>query len=122
MWHVCKNLDKIFGEHLGGTAHLRSSSSSSICILFVRLDNFDLHHERQPWWYWRAAAAVPTFPVALYMLLISYLVLVMVLFADLLDVLACLYVVKLASAYVLLTSIIKLTQKLLNIQTICTSK
>jgi hypothetical protein len=64
------------------------------------------------------AAAVPTFPVALYVLRISYLVLVMVPFAGLLDVLACIYVVKLASDYVLLTLIIKLTRKLLNILTI----
>jgi hypothetical protein len=66
--------------------------------------------------YGRAAAAtVPAFTVAPYVLLISYLALVLVLFADLLDMLACLYVVKLTSAYLLLTSIIKLTKKLLNI-------
>jgi ABC-type uncharacterized transport system permease subunit len=63
-------------------------------------------------------AAAPAFPVALYMLLISHLALVLVPFANQLVVLACLYMVKLASAYVLLTSIIKLTQKLLNILTI----
>jgi hypothetical protein len=64
-----------------------------------------------------AAAAVPAFPVALYVFLISYLALVMVPSADLLDVLACLHVVKLTSTYLLLTLVIKLTQKLLNILT-----
>jgi hypothetical protein len=48
------------------------------------------------------AAMVPAFSIALYAFLISYLALVLVLFADPLDVLACLFVVKLASAYVLL--------------------
>jgi hypothetical protein len=65
-----------------------------------------------------AAAAVSAFPIAPYVLLISYLALVLVPFADLLDVLACLHVVKLTSAYLLLTSVIKLTKKLLNILTI----
>jgi hypothetical protein len=65
-----------------------------------------------------AAAAVPAFPITLYVLLISYLALVLVPFADLLDVLACLYVVKLTSACLLLTLAIKLTQKFLNILTI----
>jgi hypothetical protein len=67
------------------------------------------------------AAAVPTFPVALYVLLVSYFVLLFVPFVDLLYVLACLHVVKLSSAYVLLTSVIKLTRKLLNILTMGTS-
>jgi hypothetical protein len=56
-----------------------------------------------------AVATVPAFPVALYVLLILYLALVMVPFADLLDVLACLHVVKLTTAYLLLIYIIKLT-------------
>jgi chromate transport protein ChrA len=64
-----------------------------------------------------AAAAVPAFSVAPYVLLIVYLALVLVPFANLLDVLACLHVVKLTSAYLLLTSVIKLTRKLLNILT-----
>jgi hypothetical protein len=64
------------------------------------------------------AAAVPTFPVALYVLLISYLALVLVSFVDLLDVLACLHMVKLTSVYVLLTLVIKLTRKLLHILTL----
>jgi hypothetical protein len=55
-----------------------------------------------------AAAAVLTFSIVLYVLLISYLALVMVTFADLLDVLACLHVVKLTSAYLLLTSVIEI--------------
>jgi hypothetical protein len=42
----------------------------------------------------------------------------MVPFADLLDVLECLYMVKLVRTYLLLTSAIKLTQKLLNILTL----
>jgi chromate transport protein ChrA len=63
------------------------------------------------------AAADLTFPVALYMLLISFLALVLVSFVDLPDVIACLHMVKLTSAYVLLTSVIKLTQKCLNILT-----
>jgi hypothetical protein len=46
-----------------------------------------------------AAAAVPAFPIALYVLLISYLGLVLVLFIDLLDVLAYLHVVKLTSSH-----------------------
>jgi chromate transport protein ChrA len=61
---------------------------------------------------------VPTFPVAPYVFLILYLALVLVLFTDLLDVLACLHVVKLTSAYLLLTSVIELTRKLLNILTV----
>jgi hypothetical protein len=65
-----------------------------------------------------AATAVSTFPVTLCVLLILYLALVMVSFADLLDVCACLHVVKLTSAYVMLTSVIILTQKLLKILTI----
>jgi chromate transport protein ChrA len=65
-----------------------------------------------------SAIAVPTLLVALYVLLISYFALVMVPFANLLDVLACLHVVKLTSAYLLITSVIKLTRKLLNILTI----
>jgi hypothetical protein len=64
-----------------------------------------------------AAAVVPAFRVVPYVLLISYLVLVLVPFADLLDMLTCLYVVKLTSTYFLLTSVIKLTQKFLNILT-----
>jgi hypothetical protein len=48
-------------------------------------------------------------------LLVSYFALLLVLFVDLLYVLACLHVVKLSSAYVLLTLVIKPTQKLLNI-------
>jgi hypothetical protein len=62
-----------------------------------------------------AAATVPAFPVVPYMLLISNLALVLVPLADLLDMLTCLHVVKLTSAYLLLTSVIKLTQKLLDI-------
>jgi hypothetical protein len=57
-----------------------------------------------------ATAAVPACPVASYVFLISYLPLVLVPFVD---VLACLHVVKLTSAYLLLTPEIKLTQKLL---------
>jgi hypothetical protein len=62
-------------------------------------------------------AAVPTFPVSLYVLLISHLALVVAPFIDLLNVLACLHVVKLTSAYLLLALVIKLTRKLLNILT-----
>jgi chromate transport protein ChrA len=62
------------------------------------------------------AAAVLAFLDALYVLLVSYFTLLRV-FANLLDVLACLHVVKLSSAYVLLTLVIKLTRKLLNILT-----
>jgi hypothetical protein len=65
-----------------------------------------------------ASAAVPAFPVALYVFLISYLALVVGPFADLLDVLACLHVVKLTSADLLLTSVIKLTEKLPNFLTL----
>jgi hypothetical protein len=68
-----------------------------------------------------AAAVVPAFPAALYVLLISYLALVLVPFIDLLDVLACLHIVKLTSAYLLLTLVIKLTWKLLNILTVAYS-
>jgi hypothetical protein len=66
-----------------------------------------------------ATAVFLTFPITLYMILISYLALVMVPFADLLDVYVCLHVVKLTSAYVMLTSVIILTQKLLKILTKC---
>jgi chromate transport protein ChrA len=65
-----------------------------------------------------AAVAVLAFPVAPYVFLISYLALVLVPFADMLDVLACLHVVKLTSAYLMLTLVIKITRKLLNILTI----
>jgi hypothetical protein len=54
-----------------------------------------------------SVVAVSTFPVALYVLLIFYLALVMVPFENMLDMLACPYVVKLSGAYVLLTLIIK---------------
>jgi hypothetical protein len=57
-------------------------------------------------------ATVSAFRIAMFVLLISYLALAIILFVDLL---ACIDVVKLASAYVLLTLLIKLTQKLLNI-------
>jgi hypothetical protein len=104
--------DNGFGERLDATARLRLSSSSLIYILFVRLGDFDLYHGDV---HGGVAVAVPTFPIALYMLLISHLALVLVPFAYLLDVLVCLHVVKLTSAYILLTSVIKLPQKLLNI-------
>jgi hypothetical protein len=54
------------------------------------------------------AAAAPAFLIAMYMLLISHLALFLVPFVDLLVVFACLHMVKLASAYTLLTSLIKL--------------
>jgi hypothetical protein len=60
------------------------------------------------------AATVPTFPVALYVILISYFSLLLVPFKDLLNVLAYFHVVKLSSAYVFLILVIKLTQKLFN--------
>jgi hypothetical protein len=63
-----------------------------------------------------AAVAVPAFLVALCVLLVSYFTLLP--FIDLLDVLVCLHVVKLSSSYVLLTLVIKLTWKFLNILTI----
>jgi hypothetical protein len=62
------------------------------------------------------AAAVPTFPVALYVILISYFALLLVPF-----MLACLYLVKLSCAYVLHTLVTKLIRKLLNILTHNTS-
>jgi hypothetical protein len=68
-----ETVDKVFKERLGATAHLRSSSSLSIGILFVRLDDFDLHHGRQSWCC--CYGVVLTFSIALYVLLISYLVL-----------------------------------------------
>jgi hypothetical protein len=73
------------------------------------------HHGRQPWWICCCGSDLPGRP---YVLLISYLALVLVPFAYLLDVLACLHVVKLTSAYLLLTSVIQLTQKFPNILTI----
>jgi hypothetical protein len=33
--------DNVFGERLGMTSHLRSSSSSLICVLFVKLGDID---------------------------------------------------------------------------------
>jgi hypothetical protein len=33
--------DKVFGEHLGAIARLRSSSSSLICVLFIRLGDIN---------------------------------------------------------------------------------
>jgi hypothetical protein len=96
--------DNVFGEHLGATAHLRSSSSSLICILLFKLGNLHLHHGRQPW----CCCGVGLFGRSLCSTHLL-LVLVMVPFADLLDVLACLYMVKLVSTYLFLTSAIKLT-------------
>jgi hypothetical protein len=61
-------------------------------------------------------AAVSAFWIALFVLLISYLALAIIPFVDLLDLLACMHVVKLASAYVLFTLFIKLTRKLLIIR------
>jgi hypothetical protein len=74
--------DKIFRERVGATARLRSSSSSLIYILF-RLSDFDHHHGDN-----YSVVAVSAFPVALYVLLISYLALVLVPLRDPLDVLA----------------------------------
>jgi hypothetical protein len=108
--------DNVFGERIGATARLYSSSSSPICILFISLD--DINPVTMGDNHGGVAAVVPAFPVVPYVLLISYLSLALVPFADLLDVLVCMCVVKLTSAYLLLTSIIKLTRKLLNILTI----
>jgi hypothetical protein len=98
--------DKVFGERLGVTARLRSSSSSPVCVLFVRLGDID----PSSWATTMVELPLrfrPSWPP--YMFLISYLALVLVPFADLLDVLACLHVVKLTRAYLLLTLVIKLT-------------
>jgi hypothetical protein len=46
---------------------------------------------------------------AVYMLLISYLTVLLILFSDLLDMLSLIYLVKYTSAYVILFSLIKLT-------------
>jgi hypothetical protein len=110
--------DKVFGERLGATARLRSSysspsassSSGSATSTCTMGDNHGV-----------VAAMVPTFPVALYVHLVSYLALALVPFVYLLDVLVCPHVVQLSSTYVLLTSEIKLTWKLLNILTDSTS-
>jgi hypothetical protein len=53
------------------------------------------------------AALVPTFTIALCVLLISYLALVLVMFTYLLDVLSLLHVVKLGSAYLLIVLVIQ---------------
>jgi hypothetical protein len=45
---------------------------------------------------------MPAFPIAMYVLLIFYLALALILFVDLLDVLAGLHVVKLTNTYILL--------------------
>jgi hypothetical protein len=55
----------------------------------------------------------------LYVLLISYLGLVLVPYADLIDVLNLLHVVKMSNANMLLISVTKLTWKLLNNIAIC---
>jgi hypothetical protein len=79
---------KVFGEHLGAIARLHSSSSSPICVLFIGLGDIN----PSPW----ATTMVE-----------------LLRFPDLLDVLAYLHVVKLTSVYLLLTLVVKLTQKLL---------
>ena len=62
--------------------------------------------------------AAATFPVALYVLLISYFALLLIPYSDLLDVLSLMCMVKYASAIVMLISVIKLTRKLPNNLTI----
>ena len=62
--------------------------------------------------------AAATFPVALYVLLISYFALLLIPYSDLLDVLSLMCMIKYASAYVMLISVIKLTRKMPNILTI----
>jgi hypothetical protein len=59
-------------------------------------------------------AEVAAFLVARYMLLISYLALFLVPYADLQDLFIPLHVVLLASVNIMLILVIKLTQKLLN--------
>jgi chromate transport protein ChrA len=61
-----------------------------------------------------AAAAGATFPVAMYVLLLSYLALLLVPCSDLMHVLSLMCVVKYACASVILLSVIKLTRKLPN--------
>ena len=54
--------------------------------------------------------AAATFPVALYMLLISSFALLLIPYSDLLDVLSLMCMVKYASAYVMLFLVTKLTR------------
>ena len=60
------------------------------------------------------AAAGATFPVAMYVLFLSYLALLLVPCSDLMHVLSLMCVVKYACASVMLFSVINLTQKLPN--------
>jgi chromate transport protein ChrA len=60
------------------------------------------------------AGAGATFPVAMYVLFLSYLALLLVTCSDLMHVLNLMCVVKYACASVMLLSVIKLTQKLPN--------
>ena len=64
------------------------------------------------------ASAGATFPVAMYVLFLSYLALLLVPCSDLVHVLSLMCVVKYACASVMLISIIKLTRKLSNNPTI----
>jgi hypothetical protein len=60
------------------------------------------------------AAAGATFPVAMYMLFLSYLTLLLVPCSDLMRVLSLMCVINYACASVMLLSVIKLTRKLPN--------
>jgi choline-glycine betaine transporter len=60
------------------------------------------------------SAADATFPVAMYVIFISYLALLLVPCLDLMQVLSMMCVVKYACASVMLFSVIKLTRKLSN--------
>ena len=64
------------------------------------------------------AAAGATFPVAMYVLFLSYLALLLVPCSDLMHVLSLMCMVKYACASVMLLSVIKLTRKLPNNPTI----
>jgi nitrate reductase gamma subunit len=65
------------------------------------------------------AAASATFPVAMYVLFLSYLALLLFPYSDLMHVLSLMCVVKYACASVMLFSVIELTRKLPNILTRC---
>jgi hypothetical protein len=82
--------DKVFAERLGATARLHSSSSSPICVLFIRLDDINLY----PW-----ATTMMELLLRFRPSHSSYLTLVLVSFTDLLDVFVCLYMVKLTNVY-----------------------
>lgn len=109
--------DKVFGERLGATARLRPTASSTSPAFFLD-DSGDFDNTMGDINDGHGDGAAATFPVAMYVLFLSYYALLLVPYSDLLDVLSLMCMVKYVSANVMLFSVIKLTRKLPNNLTI----